>query len=172
MNIHTFLLQFAFLYAPLVHCPTIEVEPGLYRGGDPKIKQIYALHDQGVKTIISLRTHRQKKKELLCEKLGMKWIQIPTGVFLTPTNKQFNEFRQIINDKKNLPCYFSCEIDMDRTGVYLAAHRLVDLHWTPEQIRQEFREHHQKSWWPVFRKYERVVLAYGAKWQKNKSNEI
>jgi protein tyrosine phosphatase (PTP) superfamily phosphohydrolase (DUF442 family) len=153
-------IQFAFLYAPLVHCATEQVTPVLYRGPDPKIKDIAALHDKGIKTIISLRTHPEHDKERLCQKLGMKWVQIKTGVFKTPSADQFDQFRSIVNDPKQQPIYASCEIDMDRTGVYIAAMRMVDQHWTAAQMDDEFRLHHQKRWWPIFRKYQRVVTEY------------
>lgn len=143
--------------------PTEEVSPILYRGSDPKIKQIYALHDKGIKTIISLRTHPEPKKEQLCKQLGMKWVQIKTGVFLTPTDEEFDQFRAIVNNPQNQPSFASCEVDMDRTGVYIAAYRMVDQHWSVEQMNDEFRQHHQKKWWPVFRKYQRVVVAYADK---------
>ena len=163
MNIHALMLQFAFLYAPLIHCTTEQVAPSIYRGGDPKVKDIYALHKQGIKTIISLRTNPERNKERLCEKLGMHWDNIKTGVFMTPSDDQFDRFREIVNDPNNLPCYVSCEVDMDRTGVYLAAYRMVDQNWTTSQMQQEFSEHHQKKWWPIFRKYERVVVQYADK---------
>jgi tyrosine-protein phosphatase SIW14 len=163
LDISSFLVQFAFLYAPLVHSPTQEVTPFLYRGMDPKKRQIYALHNQGIKTIISLRTNPEKKKQRLCQKLGMTWVQIPTGVFKTPTDDQFDQFRALISDKNNQPCYICCELDMDRTGVYLAAYRMVDQKWSAAQMDAEFREHHQKRWWPIFRKYQRVVANYAQK---------
>ena len=124
------------------------------------MKDIYALHDKGFKTIISLRTNPETRKEKLCDKLGMKWINIKTGVFQTPSAEQFDQFRAIVNDPKNQPIYTSCEVDMDRTGVYVAAYRMVDQHWTVQQMQDEFKSHHQKRWWPIFRKYERVVTAY------------
>jgi hypothetical protein len=153
-------IQVAFLYAPLLHGATEQVTPFLSRGPDPKVKDIYALHDKGFKTIISLRTNPETKKKKLCDSLGMKWINIKTGVFKTPSTEQFDEFRAIVNDPKNQPVYTSCEIDMDRTGVYIAAYRMVDQHWTEEQMKEEFTSHHQKKWWPIFRKYQRVVVAY------------
>jgi protein tyrosine phosphatase (PTP) superfamily phosphohydrolase (DUF442 family) len=154
----------AFLYAPLMsHGPIEQVTPNLMRGPDPKVADIYALRDNGVKTIISLRTNPERKKQELCKKLGMKWVQIKTGVFKTPTDEQFDEFRQIVDDPKNQPCYASCEIDMDRTGVYIAAYRMTDQHWTTQQMVDEFTSHHQKKWWPVFRKYEGKVVAYAKK---------
>jgi len=137
-----------------------QVTPEISRGPDPKAAAIHRLHDKGVKTIISLRTNPETKKEKLCESLGMKWINIKTGVFKTPTADQFDEFRRIVNDPRNLPCYVSCEIDMDRTGVYLATYRAVDQHWTTEHVIDELNSHHPKRWWPIFRKYERVVTAY------------
>ncbi len=171
MDIKTFLLQFAVLYGAFIHAQPQQVEPGLYRGTDPKIKDIYALHDRGIKTIISLRLHPQKNKAKLCEKLGMKWIQIPTGVFLTPTNKQLDEFRALVKDPKNLPCFFSCEVDMDRASAYLAAYRMVDLNWTPEQIKTDFKKHHQKIWWPPFRKYESAVISYAESQKQNQTEK-
>ncbi len=172
MNIHNFILQFAVLYAPFLHFSTEQITPTLYRGPDPKIKDIYILHDKGIKTIISLRTNPETKKQKLCQKLDMKWIQINTGVFLTPRDEQFDQFREIVKDPKNQPCYVSCEVDMDRTTVYLAAYQMVDEHWSAEQITQEFKAHHQKTWWPVFRKYKNVVLTYAAKQQQKESAKV
>ena len=163
MNFQNIAIQLAFLYAPFLHCVTEQVTPTLYRGPDPKAKDIYALHDKGVKTIISLRTNSEKKKQDLCKKLGMQWIQIKTGVFLTPTTQQFDEFRAIVNDPQKQPCFTSCEIDMDRTGVYLAAYHMVDQHWSAKKMEADFKAHHQKTWWPPFRKYERAVVAYAEK---------
>jgi hypothetical protein len=127
---------------------------------DPKVKDVYALHDKGIKTIVSLRTNPEFKKEALCEKLGMKWINIKTGVFKTPSADQFDQFRAIVNNPKNQPVYVSCEVDMDRTLVYIAAQQMCDEHWTTAQIETEFKENHQKRWWPIFRKYERKVMEY------------
>lgn len=127
---------------------------------DPKVKDIYALHDKGIKTIVSLRTNPEYKKQELCQKLGMRWINIKTGVFKTPTPDQFDQFRAIVNDPQCQPCYVSCEVDMDRTLVYIAAHQMVDEHWTKAQIEKEFSENHQKRWWPIFCKYERKVMEY------------
>ena len=166
MNLHNLLIQFAFLYAPLIHANTEQVTPNLYRGKDPKIKDIQMLHDKGIKTVISLRTNPERKKQRLCQQLGMNWIQIKTGVFKTPSFEQFDQFRAIVNDPKQQPVYTSCEIDMDRTGVYLATYHMVDQHWTAEQMAKEFKDHHQKTWWPIFRKYQREVLAYAEKRQR------
>jgi protein tyrosine/serine phosphatase len=126
VGLQNFFVQFAFLYAPLLHCHTEQVTANLMRGPDPKMADIQSLHDKGIKTIISCRTHAQPKKSELCEKLGMHWIQIQTGVFKVPTDQEFDQFRSIVNDPKQQPCYTACEIDMDRTGVYIAAYRMVD----------------------------------------------
>lgn len=166
MGVKLFLLQFAFLYAPFVHPPMEQIGPTLYRAPDPKIKEIYQLHDKGFKTIISIRTNPQDKKRRLCEKLGMRWVNIKTGVFKVPTEDQFDQFRSIVNDPVAQPCLVSCEIGMDRVGVYVAAHRMVDQKWTPEQVREEFKRNHQKTWWPTFRKYDDCVIAYAEEKKK------
>ncbi len=163
MDIHNLALQFAFLYAPFINTPLEQITPTLYRGMDPKAKDIRVLHDKGFKTIISLRTNPQKKKEKMCDQLAMKWIQIKTGVFKVPSFEQMDQFRAIVNNPQMQPCYASCEVNMDRTGVYIAAHRMVDLHWTAQQVADEFKAHHQKTWWPPFRKYQAQVEAYAAK---------
>jgi hypothetical protein len=170
VSLHSFLIQFAFLYAPLVHPPVEQVTPYLYRGPDPKTAEIYALHDKGIRTIISLRTNAETKKERLCQKLGMQWINIKTGVFMTPTNDQLDRFCVIVNDPKSRPIYTACEIDMDRTTVYLNAWQMVSQHWTDQQAEMEFRKYHKKNWWPIFRKYERVVTSYAHYCHRNDSN--
>ena len=101
---------------PFIHCHPEQVEPGIYRGGDPKVKDIYNLHDKGFKSIISLRVHPQKKDKL-CQKLNMKWFHIPTGVFLTPTPDRFDQFCAIVKIPEDRPCYVACEVDMDRQAL-------------------------------------------------------
>ena len=165
MGVKLFLLQFAFLYAPFVHPPMEQIGPGLYRGPDPKVREIYELHDKGFKTIISIRTNAEDKKRRLCDKLGMRWVHISTGVFKTPSEDQFDQFRAIINKPENLPCLVSCELGMDRAGVYIAAHRMADENWSAQQMEEEFRTHHQKRWWPVFRKYQKHVVGYAGRRQ-------
>ena len=34
------------------------------------------------------------------------------------------------------------------------------LNWSMQQVEEDLREHHQKVWRPVFRKYERHVIEY------------
>ncbi|MFN8554814.1 MAG: hypothetical protein U0103_25360 [Candidatus Obscuribacterales bacterium] len=50
------------------------------------------------------------------------------------------------------------EVNMD-CKVYIAAHRMVDLHWTAQQVADEFKAHHQKTWCSPFRKYQSQVEA-------------
>ena len=57
---------------------------------------------------------------------------------------------------------------MDRTGIYLAAYRMTDLGWTPQQVEEDFHKHHQKKWWPIFLKYKRVAVQYA---QTHKQNQ-
>lgn len=161
MSFHTLLLQLAFMWAPFCRCPIEQVTPTLYRGPDPRVSDIYRLHDQGIKTIISLRTNSQHKKQQLCSKLGINWVNIKTGVFKTPTPEQFDRFRTVVNSVANQPCYMACEVDMDRTSVYIAAHRLMDQNWSQEKAMQEINQHHPKKWWPAFRKYKNVLAVYG-----------
>ncbi len=163
VSIQNFVLQFVVLFAPFLHSSMEQVTPVLYRGQDPKIKDIRVLHKKGFKTIISLRTNPETKKQKFCQTLGMEWIQIATGVFKTPADEQIDQFRAIVNNPAKQPCYTSCEVDMDRTGVYIGAYRMVDQHWSAEQMEKELRSHHQKRWWPIFGKYERVVKTYAAK---------
>lgn len=160
MSLHNFILQFAVLISPLIHMPMTQVSPTMWRGMDPKVKDVYALHDQGIKTIVSLRTNPEYKKQVLCEKLGMHWFNIKTGVFKTPSADQFDQFRAIVNNPKYQPCYVACEVDMDRTLVYIAAQQMCDEHWTTAQVEKEFKDNHQKRWWPIFCKYERKVTEY------------
>ena len=172
MSIKLFLLQFAFLYAPFVRPPIEQIDQNLYRGPDPSVREIYALHDKGFKTIVSIRTNQEDKKRKLCEKLGMRWVNIRTGVFLLPTDEQFDQFRATINKPENLPCLVSCELGMDRAGVYIAAHRMADQNWSAQKMVEEFHTHHQKRWWPVFRKYQQRVISYAERRQKQYSSHM
>jgi protein tyrosine phosphatase (PTP) superfamily phosphohydrolase (DUF442 family) len=162
MSPHNFILQFAFLYAPLLHMHfTIEqVSPVLYRGLDPSAHEIQLIHDKGIKTIVSMRTKPERKKEALCKKLGMNWIHIPTGVLSTPKPEQFDQFLSVFNDPAKLPVYACCTIDMERSAAYVEAYRMKDQHWTSELVHDEFTKHHLKRWWPPFNHYQGVIEKY------------
>ncbi|MGH9548272.1 MAG: fused DSP-PTPase phosphatase/NAD kinase-like protein, partial [Terriglobales bacterium] len=164
MSLHNFMLQFVVLFAPLHHSPVEHCAPNIYRGQDPKAKELVHLRDDlGIKTIISCRTNDESKKFELCRKLGMNWVNIKTGVFETPSDEDLDRFESVMHNPAMQPVFLSCEMDMDRTGAYLAVYRMIDQGWTLDQVKQEMSEHHQKKWWPIFPKYARVAADYAAR---------
>jgi protein tyrosine phosphatase (PTP) superfamily phosphohydrolase (DUF442 family) len=171
VSLHNLLLQFSFLFAPMTHMPTEQICPTIYRGRDPNIAQIKVLHDKGIKTIVSLRTHDQPKKQKYAESLGMKWVRIPSGVFKTPAFAEIDAFRGVVNKPANQPCYVCCTIGTDRNAAFLAAYRMTDENWTAQQTLTELEQHHLKRWWPIFADYPKTAAAYAKTHQSTTDTE-
>lgn len=143
---------------PITHMQ--KISDILYRGSEPGVNELERLKAQGIKTIVSCRTNPEKSKARLAEKLGMNFINIPTGVFIAPGTKEINVFLRLVHNPANQPVYVSCIIGTDRTSVYVAAYRVVDQHYTYEQACADMKKNHLKPWWYSFRQYKKVVRQY------------
>lgn len=137
-----------------------KVAPGFYRGKDPKIEDIYRLKKRGFKTILSVRAHMQPKKIMLCQRLGMQFLHIPTGVVKVPGDPEVQTFLRIVQNKKNLPLYIACEGNTDRTSFYVAIYRVVVEHKPYATAEAEFKERGVREWWHTFRAYKKTIHAY------------
>src|SRR3990167_8769274 len=97
------------------------VHDWLLRGGHPTDKGIEKLHAAGVKTIISLRRYvdpgEEAAEKAMCEKLGIKLVNIPMSEKVAPSGSQIEQFMSAVQEgKQSGKVFVHCKAGMDRTG--------------------------------------------------------
>ena len=118
-----------------------KINSGLYRGGQPSKKGLLKLKGLGVKTIISLRSNfvLTQREKVMAEKLNMNFISMPLSGFSMPGNKKVKGLMEAITDNENQPVYIHCRSGRDRTGMVVAAYRIIFQRWKPNLAYQEAR---------------------------------
>ncbi len=107
----------------LAGCPNLcKVSDTLYRGAQPTQEGFANLKKLGIKTIVSLRDHHSDE-ELLAG-MGLIYATIATDTWeLTPD--KVAAFLRIAVDPNAAPVFVHCQHGADRTGVMIAAYRMV-----------------------------------------------
>lgn len=114
-----------------------QVNDWLYRGGDPTKSLIPQMKTANIKTVISLR-HResiQKAEREFLDPLGMDLIQVPMTYQTLSEEEIHAAMEAIASGEKNI--YVHCDHGKDRTGVVIAAHRVINEGWAWEDARRE-----------------------------------
>ncbi len=136
-------------------CEIKKVSDGLYRGPYVNKKRLVELKKLGIKTIVNVRLNPHKDSQKMAKEMGIKWVHIPSGVFIAPREKEWDQFLSIIEDPANKPVYLTCTIGADRTGFYVALYRLAEQHWQRDEAVSELREGFSPWWraWYAFYYY-------------------
>jgi len=111
----------------------------LLRGGQPTDQGLAFLKDIGVKTIINLRTEPVliAREKIAAERLGLKYVELPTYTVQEPDAKQFQTFLSVATNPANGPVYVHCYHGRDRTGTMIGAYRIAENGWTFDAAFQE-----------------------------------
>jgi tyrosine-protein phosphatase SIW14 len=130
----------------------------LLRGAQPSRQGLAELKKLGVTTIVDLRGNRgpvtQERER--AESLGMRFVDIPVGGWSPPSNAQVAEFLRLFQQEGTQKIFVHCYYGSDRTGVMVAAYRMAQQHWTPDQAIEEmysFGFHYH--WYPGMKSYVR-----------------
>ena len=117
------------------------VADGIYRGGQPNEKGFAFLKEQGVKTIINLRS-KDDEGEMVRE-LGMQYFHIPIRLAF-PWSKipdaAIEKYFEVINNPENHPIFFHCHRGADRVGALAAFYRIANQGWEAEKAWTEARD--------------------------------
>jgi len=117
------------------------LDDGIYRGGQPNEKGFSFLKEQGVKTIINLRSEDDEGE--MVKNLGMQYFHIPTHLIFPWSKISDNaiaKFFEVVNDPDNHPIFFHCRRGADRTGVLSAFYRITNQGWEAEKAWSEARD--------------------------------
>lgn len=111
----------------------------LLRGGQPSDQGLAFLKDVGVRTIINLRTEPVliAREKIAAERLGLKYVELPTYTVQEPDAKQFQTFLSVATNPANGPVYVHCYHGRDRTGTMIGAYRIAENGWTFDAAFQE-----------------------------------
>ena len=120
----------------------VQVDEGLYRGGQPSQEGVRWLAKRGVKTIVSLRSsHKEQAAErALAEQLGLRWVHLPITPGWGPTKGQIQQFLTLAQDPASRPLFVHCQHGKNRAGLMVAIYRRVHDGWSVQQAYQEARE--------------------------------
>lgn len=120
-----------------------KVSDTLYRGAQPHAAGYQQLKDLGVTIVVDLRNSGPRSPEKSAvESLGMRYLPIPTSAYLGPSDNQVAKFLQLRRDNPKDKIFVHCYFGDDRTGVMIAAYRMAEQHWTPDQAYNEMRFFH------------------------------
>ncbi len=107
-------------------------------GGQPRLEQLEALKQSGVKAIINLRTpgeHRADEEQAMADKLGLKYFNIPV-VYRDPKDEQVTEFLRLTDDRANRPVFIHCTAAI-RVGAFWLIRRVMRDGWSFEKAQEE-----------------------------------
>jgi len=124
-----------------------KLNDSIYRSGQPHKKGMKELEEMGIKTIVNLRNTKNDCKE--AKSTQLKLIHIPINTWRMDYADVVAGLKAIKAAEK--PCLIHCWHGSDRTGVMIAANRMVNENWTKEMAITEFKEkqfgYHEK-WFP------------------------
>lgn len=116
------------------------VSQGFYRGAQPQGRDYGDLAALGVKTVINLSSHdAQPDEQMMVERAGMTYLQVPMTTHVPPTADQVAQFLGVVSDSAHQPVYVHCVGGKHRTGVMTAVYRMTQEAWTADQAFREMK---------------------------------
>lgn len=116
----------------------------LIRGGQPDEQGFIALQKAyGIRTVVNLNSCTATSEGPMITKLGMRYIPLPTNAF-APDPCIYLKFLEIAaNQQENAPVYVHCKAGMDRTGMAVAAYRVVVQRWSADEAMKDLHSHQE-----------------------------
>jgi protein tyrosine phosphatase (PTP) superfamily phosphohydrolase (DUF442 family) len=95
-----------------------QVTPNLYRGGQPTLEGMESLKELGVEIVVDMRGSRQESENKIADKLGMRYISIPSHCPF-PTDKPWAQFLAVIRDNPDRKIFVHCRLGVAAFSVPL-----------------------------------------------------
>jgi len=127
-----------------------EVTPNLYRGAHASPEGLRNLKEMGIQIVIDLRG-RKHRDERRVEQLGMEYVHIG-GTCFPQSDKKYAKFLEVVDTNPDKRIFVECTLGDDRTGMAIAAFRMANQGYTPEEAMEEMRAygfnkfHHFMCW--------------------------
>jgi protein tyrosine/serine phosphatase len=122
------------------------VSDSLFRGAQPTSNGFGALHNMGVSIIVNFRdeTGEIASEKRQVESTGMKYVGIPWNGHDKPSNSQVAQFLALVRSNPDAKIFVHCKAGADRTGVMVAAYRIVLEHRAVTEAVAEMHQYHYK----------------------------
>jgi hypothetical protein len=112
-----------------------EVTPKLYRGGVPSKEGLQTLANMGINIVVDLRgSNKVERKE--ATDLGMRYVALPWHCPF-PRDAVFAHFLNLLQENRDKKVFVHCRLGDDRAGMMIAAYRMAEQSWTPEEAMKE-----------------------------------
>jgi tyrosine-protein phosphatase SIW14 len=125
----------------------------LYRSGQMTLEGLErAVHDYGVRTVVSLRDARipgepppDGAEEDFCRKLDIFHVRVSPSRWEgaqgkpAPVEKGVRRFLEVMADRANYPVLIHCFAGTHRTGGYCAIYRMEFENWSNERAIEELK---------------------------------
>jgi len=117
-----------------VHHFGVVVPGAVYRGGQPRGEQWHRLAEHyGIRAVIDLREDRpradwQIEEVSFCARAGVRYVKVPIGPDHL-TEEELDNIMTVMTDPSCQPLLVHCEHGSSRTGVVIAAYRMVVQGW-------------------------------------------
>ena len=112
-----------------------EVTAELYRGAQPNAPGFEALASMGINIVVDLRGSRKSERERV-NKLGMQYVAIPWHC-PWPRDEPFARFLTLLRENPGKKVFVHCRLGDDRAGMTIAAYRMAEQGWTPQEAMKE-----------------------------------
>jgi tyrosine-protein phosphatase SIW14 len=112
-----------------------EVTPTLFRGAQPGKGGFEALAKMGVRIVVDLRGHRDSERKELT-KLGIRYVPMHWQCSF-PKDRIFAAFITLIRKNPGKKIFVHCRVGDDRTGMMVAAYRMVEQGWSAKRAKKE-----------------------------------
>jgi Tyrosine phosphatase family len=112
-----------------------EVTPTLYRGAQPTEAGFEELAKMGVQIVVDLRGIREKERKELAP-LGIQYVPMPWQCSF-PKDQIFADFITLIRTNPGKKIFVHCRVGDDRTGMMIAAYRMVEEGWSAQRAKEE-----------------------------------
>jgi protein tyrosine/serine phosphatase len=113
-----------------------KVSDALHRGAQPDAEGFAELKKMGIKTVVNLRGFHSDRDAL--RGTGLRYVHIHCQAW-HPEEEDVVKFLSVLKDPANQPVFVHCEYGADRTGMMVAAYRIVEQGWSPEEAVKELR---------------------------------
>lgn len=115
-----------------------QVTSTLYRGGQPTKEGLEALARMGVGVVVDLREGTREAEQDEVTKLGMHYVAIPWRCS-HPDDATVAKFLTLLRNNRDTKIFVHCYVGTDRTGMMIAAYRMSEQGWTPEEAKIEMQ---------------------------------
>jgi protein tyrosine/serine phosphatase len=142
-----------------------QVTPKLFRGGQPKKEGYQNLKALGIEIVVNLRDDEDDVAEerTIVEQHGMRFVSIPWNARRGPNDRQVAEFLELLRANPQRRIFVHCKAGKERTGVMVAAYRIVAQGWAVPHTLDEMEFFGIRGFW--FPKLKRYIREFPARFE-------